>query len=416
MAKYGKRTYQLGDYWLGQRAGSPAWFRCWFDAKSQQTRRVSLGVTDLQEAKRLLDEWFAANYQATADDLPPSRVKLAAVLLDYWNGQGSKLRSHETAKIHLRYWQDFWGDASVADVRDANRQDAFRAELAAKGLAPNSVNRCLEVGRAAIRRAWKRGVISSAPFVQMLPAADTKPMGRPLSREEARALLQAATQPHARLFILLGLGTGARPEAITDLTWERIDFERGLIHLNPEGRAQTKKHRPVVRMGATLSAELKAAHEARQGPHVIMFRRKHVHRLDTAWEKARTGAKLDKRVTLYSLRHTVASYLRAEGVDVWQVASLLGHRREGFSITEKYTAFDPAYQWEAAAALDRLLSFCLAPCRNRAPAGDAAGLGAMSSQSLLPAETEANQDFHSHPDLQYELELPSPVPDGGSGG
>src|SRR5690349_20279336 len=110
MARYSERPFQVGEYWLSQRDNSPAWCRTWLDAKARQTRRVSLGTNELQEAKQKLAEWYAAQFQAPSDDLPPSAVKLSAVLLDYWNGQGSKLRSAETSKIHLRYWNEFWGD------------------------------------------------------------------------------------------------------------------------------------------------------------------------------------------------------------------------------------------------------------------------------------------------------------------
>lgn len=363
MPKYTKRSFQVGEFWIDQRAGSPAWYRCWQDAKARQTRRISLGTTDFEEAKRLLAEWYAAQFQAPSDDLPPSSVKLAEVVLDYWNGQGSKLRSHETAKIMLRYWQEFWGDVSVGDVRDQRKQEAFRLWLADRGLGHNTVNRCLEVGRAAIRRAWKRGVISSAPFIQMLPAIETQPMGRPMASGEAVRLFCAATQEHVRTFILLGLVTGARPEAITDLTWDRVDFATGLLRLNPEGRVQTKKHRPVVKVGeATLDY---LAGVKRQGEHVIMFRNRHVHRLDTGWDKAVSGAGLDKRVTLYSLRHTVARHLRSHGVALEEIANMLGHRKLGFDITMRYAPHDPSYLQRAVSVLDDLAFFCRVALQER---------------------------------------------------
>lgn len=302
-------------------------------------------------------------------------MKLAEVFLDYWNGQGSKLVSHETVKIMLRYWSDFWGDVSVAEVRSVKRQEEFRQHLADKGLGHNSVNRCLESGRAAIRRAWKRGVISSAPFIQMLPTIETPPMGRPLSRDEAIALFLGATQDHFRHYLIIGLATGARPEAITDLTWDRIGFNSGLIYLNPQGRVQTKKHRPVVKVGPATLAYLRAAYDRRQGEHVIMFRKKHVHRLDTALRKALEAAKLEDGVTLYSLRHTVARYLRSNRVDTMEIANLLGHRKLGFDMTMRYAPHDPDYLKDAVDVLDGLVSFCL----------NAYQLRADDSSSELPA-------------------------------
>lgn len=368
MARYTKREYRVGDWFLGQRSNSPAWYRCSYDKRTRSTERHSLGTDDFLEAKRRLDAWWAANFTATADDLPPSKVKLATLTLDYWTHQGSKLRSSETVKIFLRYWTEYWGDCSVADVRPAVKQEAFRDWLKAKGLGHNSVNRCLEVGRAAIQRGWKRGVISSAPFIQTLPTIENEPMGRPLSLEEARALFQGATQPHIATFIIIGLATGARPEAITDLTWEQIDFEAGIIRLNPDGRVQTKKHRPTIKLPHALAAYLRANRQfvhtstrkcIENPPFVITFRGKRVSRLDTGWRKAVEAAGLDKRVTPYSLRHTVARYLRSEGVGLEETAAQLGHKVKGLEMTMRYAPHAPDYLEKASAALNRLVLFCL---------------------------------------------------------
>ena len=388
MARFTKREFQVGEYWLSQRPNSSAWYRTWNDAQARQTRRVSLNTEDVEEARRRLAEWYAAQFQAPTEDLPPSAVKLAEVFLDYWNGQGSKLRSHETSKIHLRYWTDFWGDVSVAAVRDVRKQEAFRLWLSDRGLAHNSINRCLEVGRAAIRRAWKRGVISSAPFVQMLPTIETAPMGRPLSREEAGALYQGATQDHVRHIILIGLATGARPEAITDLTWDRIDFKSGLIRLNPEGRAQNKKYRPIVKIGPAFLDYLRSAEKKRQGEFVIMFRNKRIRRLDTGWRKALAAAKLDRRVNLYSLRHTVARYLRMEGVDTMEIANLLGHRKLGFDMTMRYAPHAPDYLKKSTDVLDGLISFCLTACQLRATEEVSDPLGAFASEEISQIQSE----------------------------
>ncbi|TGP16854.1 tyrosine-type recombinase/integrase, partial [Mesorhizobium sp. M1D.F.Ca.ET.234.01.1.1] len=101
----------------------------------------------------------------------------------------------------------------------------------AKGLANNSVNRGLEVGRGAINRAWRRGVIRDKPFIQMLTVETDRPMGRPLDVAEIRKLYTHSAD-HIRLFLVLMLATGARNEAITSLTWQQIDFENNLVLLN----------------------------------------------------------------------------------------------------------------------------------------------------------------------------------------
>ena len=68
------------------------------------------------------------------------------------------------------------------------------------------------------------------------------------------------------------------------------------------------------------------------------------------------GEGLGDKVTAYSFRHTMARWLRAEGVPAWEVAAQLGHKQKSVSTTEIYAPFDPAYLKSACGAIDRLFS------------------------------------------------------------
>jgi integrase len=61
------------------------------------------------------------------------------------------------------------------------------------------------------------------------------------------ARLLAAAPDHLRLMLMILIGTSCRPEAALELTGDQLDFDDRLIDLNPRGRAQTKKFRPVVK-------------------------------------------------------------------------------------------------------------------------------------------------------------------------
>jgi integrase len=77
-----------------------------------------------------------------------------------------------------------------------------------------------------------------------------------------------------------------------------------------------------------------------------------VDRGQNVMRAARERAGLDKALNMYSFRHTCAKWLRSQSVDAWRVAAQLGHRREGFEITEIYAAFDPEYLKDAGEALN----------------------------------------------------------------
>ena len=118
----------------------------------------------------------------------------------------------------------------------------------------------------------REGRLTAAPFV-WLPSAPPGKI-RWLTRDEAAALLRAArSEPSVRLylplFILLGLYTGAREEAILSLRWTQVDLVRDRIDFNPPGRSETNKRRPIIPIPRRLGWFLRKAHERAAGPYVI---------------------------------------------------------------------------------------------------------------------------------------------------
>jgi integrase len=148
----------------------------------------------------------------------------------------------------LAKWSDFFCGATVAELT-LQRQEAFVAALQAKGYRPSYVSRVLSVGRAALLRAWKRQELTSVPFIIDV-ARDLEEEAerfRDLSMGELSHLLAAAARvPHLLRFCMISLNTLARPDAALDFGPAQVDTKRRLIALNPNGRKQTKKYRPVV--------------------------------------------------------------------------------------------------------------------------------------------------------------------------
>ena len=166
--------------------------------------------------------------------------------------------------------------------------------------------------------------------------------------ELARLLCDAPD--HLRLMLMILIGTACRPEAALELTGAQLDFDDRLIDLNPRGRAQTKKFRPVVKMPDTLATVLANAPSGR----LVIFQGRPVKKINKAWRGMRKAAELDEEVNPYSIRHTVARWMRQEGVPAWEVAAQLGHKSRDYRTTELYAAFDPAYLENAVRAIDLL--------------------------------------------------------------
>ena len=121
------REFQLGDFWLSKRRGSQAWCRTWFDLGDRQTKRVSLGTTDHNEARQALTDWFVLNH--AKKDEKPADATLAEVFARYFEHYGSTIRSSGNIQRALSFWLDFHGAATVEEACQMPRQQAFQKYL-----------------------------------------------------------------------------------------------------------------------------------------------------------------------------------------------------------------------------------------------------------------------------------------------
>lgn len=343
MSKYDQREYRIGDYWLSRRAESPAYYRCWLDGRS--VRRASLGTTEFEVARQRLEEWYVQHRRVEHEK--PADASLADILRRYWEGHAKHIPSHSWNKSAFRLWLDHWGEATVGDLT-IPRQEAFHTALRERGQKNSTILRVVTFGQAALSRAIKRGELQAMPYIVKVKAGAAEPKGRPLEIPELQTLYRAAP-PHVQAFIRWGLGTAARPAAIIGLHSKQVDWERGVIDLNPQGREQNKKHRPIVRLPKALQTPFDGFLVSVDGRPVASIK--------TAWNASVRRGQLTGNVTGYSLRHTAARWMRMQGVPVDEVRQQLGHRVEG--ITGVYTGYDPRYLENACAALNKLvLAIC----------------------------------------------------------
>lgn len=218
---------------------------------------------------------------------------------------------------------------------------AYHKEQLAKGYAPSTILTELALLRACLRWRYK----NNAPNLWMPPASP--PRDHWLTKEEARQLLDAADTPHIKLFIILGLTTGARASAILDLTWDRVDFEHHRIDYRPAGRNVTNKRRTVVPINPMALDALQKAYEGRLTDNVIEYGGKPVGSVKKGLQ--RLSARSGIRFSAHTLRHTCAVWMAQENVPMQMISQFLGHTT--IRTTEAYYArYSPAYMRDASAA------------------------------------------------------------------
>lgn len=200
----------------------------------------------------------------------------------------------------------------------------------------------LSVLRAALR--WHD---RATPAIVELPP-QPPPRSRHLTRDQYRALRDAAASPHIRLFIVLAYTTAGRASAILELTWDRVDFERGVIRLGlGESRA---KGRAAVPMTDSARAELAKAKPAALTEHVIEYAGRPVASVKTGFAHAAAAAELPW-CSPHVLRHTAAVHMAEGGVPMSEIAQYLGH--SSAAVTYRvYARYSPDYLRRAALALE----------------------------------------------------------------
>lgn len=341
----------MSAYRLRKIPGSDNWYVYW--SENGRSRRVSTGTADGGEAAV-----FLKAFELETTNADTGAIGLAAVLNHYYDTHANKLPSHVQARVAINHLKDGFPLARVTDVLPGSIDGYVtkrRADVVTRGakkgqpISDETISRELSVLRAALRRAAKDGLIDAAPPVQDVPRKD--PRERVLTRGEAAGLLRACRrkrQRHLALFIRLGLYTGARPGAILDLTWERVDFERRLIDFALPSRAQTKKRRAVVPLSGSLYMALIHAKRRARSQWVVDWAKHGNGSVKKSFARACTRAKL-KGVTPGTLRHTAATWARMNGADLFAIGALLGHTR--LSTTQRYAKYSTDYLAAVAAAI-----------------------------------------------------------------
>ena len=89
---------------------------------------------------------------------------------------------------------------------------------------------------------------------------------------------------------------------------------------------------------------------------MVSYAGRRLDSIKTAFRKARAKAGLPAEVSPYSIRHTMAVWLREQGVPEWECPGVIGHRLPGYCTTEIYARYRPDYLGEAAKAIDAFVT------------------------------------------------------------
>lgn len=201
--------------------------------------------------------------------------------------------------------------------------------------------------RSVVNWAYKHGMIDRAPVIER--PSKPAPKERYFTRTEIDRLLSVKCEPHIRLAMILMLSTAGRVGAILDLTWDRVDMERGQINLRT-GDTQTRKGRAVVPINAGLRAALQEAKKAALSDYVIEWAGGPVKSIRKGIVNAAARAEVPG-ASPHVFRHTSAVHMAEAGVPMSEISQYLGH--SNVQVTERvYARYSPDHLRKAADVVD----------------------------------------------------------------
>jgi integrase/recombinase XerD len=233
--------------------------------------------------------------------------------------------------------------ASFEDVR------RYQLHLTKSGIGVSTVNQTVSTLRFFFRVTLKRhDILEHTHFIR-----EPRKLPVVLSPEEVARLLDAAPGLKYKAALSVAYGAGLRANEVISLKVSDIDSTRMVIRVE-QGKGRKDRY---VMLSPHLLALLRAWWKAARPQGWLFPGRDRVQpmttrQLNRACHAAAQMAEIDKRVSLHTLRHSFATHLLEQNIDVRVIQVLLGHAK--LDTTALYTRVATKTISEVMSPLDHI--------------------------------------------------------------
>jgi integrase len=304
-------------------------------------KRIRTGAASKGAAERFLER-FRKEANAAKSETATVADAYAAYL--EWLKQHGKPTAM-TLPFHWKSLGPAFGHLIPGDISDEKISEYTAARRAA-GRKDGTINTQLGKLARIIAFGADKGICKAARKIERPKQSPARQWYVP--KEDAPRLIEACGAPHIRTFVVLAITTAARMGALLELTWDRVDFDRGLIILG-DGQERGNKHRATVPMNDTSREELAYARRFGISEYVIEHGGAKVASVKKGVKAAGVRAGMPW-LSAHVLRHTAAMWMVSEGVPIAKVARYLGDTIA--SVEARYGSFAPGYLQDASNALE----------------------------------------------------------------
>jgi site-specific recombinase XerD len=238
---------------------------------------------------------------------------------------------HKTQEAYIRAVRNLAGflgrSPDTATVEDLRR---FQLHLVDQGTSPITLNATLTGLKFFFGVTLDRGAL----MAKMQPVRVPRTLPVVLSREEVARLIAAAPSLKSQTALSIAYGAGLRASEVIALKVGDIDSQRMTLRVE-QGKGRKDRYAmlsPVLL--ERLRAWWRVGHaQGKILPNGWLFPGLDpmdpltTRQLNRAIHAAATAARIDKRVSMHTLRHSFATHLLERKVDIRLIQVLLGHKK-----------------------------------------------------------------------------------------
>jgi excisionase family DNA binding protein len=308
-----------------------------YQVDSYRVRKVVKGARTRAEAVKVLNAEVA---DAMRGQYPFNRAsigffEMCELFLEKYS-KPKKKSWKKADRVYIRNLKEFFGDIKLAKITPLSIEEykikRLKVGVKKKGakkkkLENSSLNRELSCLRKIFNKAidWGYAVENPMKKVDFLPE-DESYRKRILSEDEEVRLLESA-ESYLKPLLLVALYTGMRKGEIFNLKWQDVDFEKREITVT-KSKSGKQRRIPIN----TVLFNLLYAHKVQNGKSEYVFTNPKTGKPYSDIKKSFSSALEEAGIEdfhFHDLRHTFASRLVRNGVDLNTVKELMGH----YSIT-----------------------------------------------------------------------------------
>jgi integrase/recombinase XerC len=303
-----------------------------------------LGTSNLELAKQIAEKvYFAAITEVYGIK---HSLTLAEGLDLFMERSKARKKSWQDDQSKIKPILEFFGHVDMAEIIPAHIESFIGHLLKSRKYSNATVNRYLAFIKSVYNYAKKNKKTKCDNPVNEVTFLKESRLEEYYPPEQIRKILENAKEitstclPHeyAKQFFYLYIKflavTGARASEILTLTWSDIGPDHVVLKHTKSGRAR-RVPVPNKIINEFRSYQTINNITAMKDSYVINIKERKPEAFNRFWEQIRKRMGFNKHHRIHTLRHSFATNLLQNGVDIKTVQMLLGH--SSISVTDRYS-------------------------------------------------------------------------------